>query len=469
MPVNANQTITLDINNPEYIIPKGYHSGEGKVKVEPYVAKMVSSDIEQSLTADDGKVISGVEVKGISKEPAPMNIVYGLAAPGIADRDKLWVKTAQEPSEVIVNSDFNGTMEYEYDVGISPNTGGAGVVSADDRIFFCSASTNMVGVYGTGKVYEYDTKTQSYKEIGTCQEYSNPSAFIVGEWLHIMGGKGFHTSTGAHYKININTYEKITCANAEYTSRGAVVGTNIFTFGGSKETYETKYTNAIRKYDTINNTWTNLTNFPSSMRVSGGIAVPIDKIIYFFYQNNLYLFNTQNYILSDSIKSIAFPRAAIDFGTDIWLFYDTTITILDTLTLKTKQLDCISSISSNDIRVRVGNNSIYTCGERLHRLNLYSELPYNTLQLVPSLAENMFEIYPNFEIGIQNAYIGDSAGKSQWVNVYLYNTELQQWINIRTGLADETDAWQTGDSVYIVNAEIAEEDDETIIIEKGES
>jgi hypothetical protein len=59
-------------------------------------------------------VISGVEVKGISKEPAPMNIVYGLAAPGIADRDKLWVKTAQEPSEVIVKPDiffYDGMFE----------------------------------------------------------------------------------------------------------------------------------------------------------------------------------------------------------------------------------------------------------------------------------------------------------------------------------------------------------------------
>ena len=159
----------------------------------------------------------------------------------------------------------------------------------------------------------------------------------------------------------------------------------------------------------------------------------------------------------------------IPFGTDIWLFYNQTITILDTLTLKTKELDVISSISSSCPRVKVLDDAIYICDHNVSRLNLYSTLSYNTLQLVPSLAENMFEIYPNFEIGIQNAYIGDSAGRSQWVNAYLYNTELQQWINIRTGLADETDAWQTGDSVYIVNAEVASEDDETIIIEKGES
>lgn len=496
MPVNTNQTITLDVNNPEYIIPRGYHSGESKVKIEPYVAKMVSSDIEQNLTADDGKVISSVEVKGISKEPAPMNIVYGLAAPGIPDRDKLWVKTAQEPSEVIVKPDiffYDGMFEpvsslqtsaswvqteyYNdklymidtrvriYDLkskkittltGVKP-TNDMATARVDDQIYifggYIDSDTN------SNIIYKLDTKTDTITQVsGATFSGRTLQAKAIGKKIYIMGG--YHgvsslvpggTATISEYDTEVNQIIALP-VQMPYQMRYITLASyekKLFLFGGF---------------------WTYNDGWPSYPQRSGSIS-------------DIYCLDTEAYTLEKlptSLPVASYGSTAVTIGENIYLFGGSVAEMQKSIykfnvndySLIKMDEELPGNISNKQAAYAGWDKGVYipnipiTGGQKIHRFVLESYLPYNTLYLQSTLTSKLFEIYPNFEIGIQNAYLGDSAGEAQLISTYLYDNE---WINIRTGLADETDAWQTGDSVYIINAGVAEEDNETIIIEKGES
>jgi hypothetical protein len=59
---------TLDIATPSIIIPEGFHSGSGEVKIVPQTKSITPNEEVQIVTPDDGKVLSSVEVAaGVSK------------------------------------------------------------------------------------------------------------------------------------------------------------------------------------------------------------------------------------------------------------------------------------------------------------------------------------------------------------------------------------------------------------------
>lgn len=80
MPVNEAATKTLDAtaNNQEYTIPKGSHSGAGKVKVVLEEKSATPTKSAQEITPSAGKVLSKVAVN-----PIPDNYVDKTGAQGI--------------------------------------------------------------------------------------------------------------------------------------------------------------------------------------------------------------------------------------------------------------------------------------------------------------------------------------------------------------------------------------------------
>jgi hypothetical protein len=59
---------TLDIATPNIIIPKGFHSGSGEIKIVPQIKSVTPNEEVQIITADDGMVLGSVEVgAGVTK------------------------------------------------------------------------------------------------------------------------------------------------------------------------------------------------------------------------------------------------------------------------------------------------------------------------------------------------------------------------------------------------------------------
>ena len=65
MPNNGTVEKTLDTNTTQYIIPKGYHNGQGIVEVSLEEKTTIPSTASQNITPSSGKVLSKVTVGAI--------------------------------------------------------------------------------------------------------------------------------------------------------------------------------------------------------------------------------------------------------------------------------------------------------------------------------------------------------------------------------------------------------------------
>lgn len=68
MPNNGGVSKTLTASDPSYTVPKGYHSGTGKVIVVPETKTATPTKQQQSVTPTSGKVLSSVTVEPIPDE-----------------------------------------------------------------------------------------------------------------------------------------------------------------------------------------------------------------------------------------------------------------------------------------------------------------------------------------------------------------------------------------------------------------
>lgn len=77
MPNNGAVTQTISIATPSYTIPKGYHSGSGKVSISAETKSATPTKSSQTISASNGKVLSSVTVGAI---PAKYQDVTGVTA-----------------------------------------------------------------------------------------------------------------------------------------------------------------------------------------------------------------------------------------------------------------------------------------------------------------------------------------------------------------------------------------------------
>lgn len=106
MPNNGAVSITLDIRTTEYTVPKGYHSGNGKVKIVTEILGVTPTKSPQSIVAPNGKVYGQVLVEPI---PAKYQDVTPVTA-GASDV-KSGVKIVDASGNVV-----DGSMPvYEYE------------------------------------------------------------------------------------------------------------------------------------------------------------------------------------------------------------------------------------------------------------------------------------------------------------------------------------------------------------------
>jgi N-acetylneuraminic acid mutarotase len=145
--------------------------------------------------------------------------------------------------------------------------------------------------------------------------------------------------------------------------------------------------------------------------------------------SDIYCLDTETYTLEKlptSLPAASYGSTAVTIGENIYLFggsatemqksiykfnvKDYSLTKMDEeLPGKVSYLQ--AAYAGWDKGVYIPNIPI-TGGQKIHRFVLESYLPYGTLYLQSTLTNKLFEIYPNFKIGVQNAYLGDSAGEA---------------------------------------------------------
>ena len=114
MPNNGNKFVTLDVSTEYYAIPEGYHSGNGTVEILLQDKTVTPTTSSQSVTPDDGKVLSKVTVNAI---PA----IYGDAteadavAANILSGKKAIVKVNNVATMVEGTMTDNGTLTGSID------------------------------------------------------------------------------------------------------------------------------------------------------------------------------------------------------------------------------------------------------------------------------------------------------------------------------------------------------------------
>jgi hypothetical protein len=110
MPNNGAATETLTPGKLSYTIPKGYHSGTGKVQITPETKSVTPNKSVQTVEPTDGKVLTSVEVAAIPE--AYVDTSDGTAVAG----DILKGKTAYAKGAKVTGSMANnGAVSGEID------------------------------------------------------------------------------------------------------------------------------------------------------------------------------------------------------------------------------------------------------------------------------------------------------------------------------------------------------------------
>ena len=110
MPNNGTVSKSLDASTPSYTIPKGYHSGTGKVSIALEEKTVTPTKAAQDVVPSVGKVLSKVSVAATPDTYADTSDADALAA-HIIDGKTAYVKGAKIIGSMTDNSDVSSTID----------------------------------------------------------------------------------------------------------------------------------------------------------------------------------------------------------------------------------------------------------------------------------------------------------------------------------------------------------------------
>ena len=110
MPNNGAVSKTLDANTPSYTIPKGYHSGAGKVSVAVETKTVTPTKAAQDVVPSTGKVLTKVSVAAIPEEFVDTSGADALAA-NILDGKTAFVNGVKLTGSMPDNGSATATMD----------------------------------------------------------------------------------------------------------------------------------------------------------------------------------------------------------------------------------------------------------------------------------------------------------------------------------------------------------------------
>lgn len=144
MPDNGTVNKTLDTSTVSYTIPKGNHSGTGKVSITPETKTVTPTKSTQNITPTSGKVLSKVTVNAIPDsyvQPTKTGTVTTNGTYNVREYKSLSVNVASSGSSLPTStlsagSAIGGTLYYIDKNGQGQSSVGGGTVTALKGSYF---------------------------------------------------------------------------------------------------------------------------------------------------------------------------------------------------------------------------------------------------------------------------------------------------------------------------------------------
>lgn len=135
MPNNGTVTKALDVTTISYTIPKGYHSGTGKVSITLETKSVTPTKTTQDITPTSGKVLSKVTVNPIPFEYQDVSAVDAASA-DVLDGKKIVSKTGEViegsmPNNGAIEQTIDGITTTSYKVPMGYTSGGSVSLTGD--------------------------------------------------------------------------------------------------------------------------------------------------------------------------------------------------------------------------------------------------------------------------------------------------------------------------------------------------
>ena len=352
--VTVTKPSTLVASNIKTGVSIGGVTGTLEVKKEEE-AKTVDLNMasgNQTITPTSGKVLSQVVVKkpatmlpeNIKKDVniggvtgtlesgggGELNIAYGDTAP--EDTSKLWIKS-EEPSNISFPVVWNPEQIVE---GVTET----GVTLLDGKTYvgYSEAIGTKIYIFGGGSsdVQIYDTTSNTIEKLSAVVSfsYNNMSSAAVGTKIYFFGGHSVGSNT--NYSSNAirvfdtanNTIQTLstTLRSEAYDIGVATVGTKIYLFGGIKATGSVfnpnvSHFSTIQVFDTANNTIQTLSTSLGFGAYGIGAATVGTKIYLFggyddsSYRNTIQVFDTANNTIQTLSTTLGFKASNIRAAT----------------------------------------------------------------------------------------------------------------------------------------------------------
>lgn len=292
-------------------------------------------------------------------------------------------------------------------------------------------------------------------------DFSGGSAVAIGTNIYLFGSSSGGTMA-YKYDTLTNTYTQLTNVPYSFFKGGAAnVGTDIYLFGGdsSSSSAATAY-----KYDTLTDTYTRIAGVPVGFK--GGSVASIGTDIYLFGTNDTkqaYKYDTltNTYTKLANIPYYFFDSAIVAAGTDIYLVgsyiyseVDKNMYKYDTLTGTYTQLTSIPYDFTRGSAVIIGTD-IYLlgCGMSKYTRNMYK---YNILTDTYTQLTNIpYDFYHGSAVAINTSiYILGGEASSTKTRVYHIQTKTYDTDNtviIAQGRKSTGTTYNTGYVVKLLN------------------
>lgn len=347
-------------------------------------------------------------------------------------------KISSEPFWNIEKANTLKAIPYNFNHGY--------LTSINNVIYLISSADNDT----TGKnLYKYDTLTDTYTQLTNI--YQKPSStgntdnsgtcgIAVGSDIYMFGGSG-KSSRAVKYDTLTDTYTDITAFPfSSYQSQICNINEDIYIFGS----YYSNGINKAVKYNTLIDTYTSLTNIPYNF-CYGAIAVVGTDIYLFGQQNggtNCYKYDTltDTYTKMSNIPYSFLNGSVVSVGTDIYLFGGSNqgqmLYKYDTLTDTYTKLENIPiNVQSNGRTIKV-NNDIYLFSQNKVQVLTFPQLNFDDNSIVIDESSSTYEteiITTDVENGLHykfnDVFFNEENGFDNTIPTYYGNGT--EWIKIK--------------------------------------
>lgn len=167
----GNINIGLDTANVSYFIPNGYHIGNGKISIDTQQKNVTPNKILQTISADNGKVLSKVKLEAVTSESGVGKECYDE---GYDDGINITKVGNAQVENVLIGKTFTNNSEIGT-TGTMPNNGSSSATLDANNV-----SYSIPEGYNNGNgVININTQTKEITPKETSQSVYSDNGYVI--------------------------------------------------------------------------------------------------------------------------------------------------------------------------------------------------------------------------------------------------------------------------------------------------